>query len=160
MTIGYIRIWSSCDCYPIQLAQDPIGKFSKQILIGFLSFHYGSDGHMKISCMVMKLSKSYCNKWWQFLLLERSLKDFSNGPTLWAHSDDKSRTTAGKLMISITVFSFSFSIWFLAEFPPTVDPCSNGPATNGISPITDASSWSLQVHHFYFLLLAITEVRL
>jgi len=33
----------------------------------------------------------------------------------------------------------------------TVEPRSNGPATNGIPPITDANSWSLQPNFFYFL---------
>ena len=33
----------------------------------------------------------------------------------------------------------------------TVEPRSNGPATNGILPITDTNSWSLQPNFFYFL---------
>ena len=33
----------------------------------------------------------------------------------------------------------------------TVQPCSNGPTTNGILPKTDASLWSLQINFFYVL---------
>ena len=33
----------------------------------------------------------------------------------------------------------------------TVEPRSNGPATNRIPPITEANSWSLEAYFFYFL---------
>ena len=46
--------------------------------------------------------------------------------------------------------------------PATVEPRSDGPATNGIPPTTDANSWSLYVNFFYFFIgnnrsLPITE---